>query len=153
FVDSYFDLLTVAQAFHWFDYKQSITEFKRVIKSDGVIVIFRKCAKNGGKILPEFVWKVLSNYFDFQEDLKSQDSFSFMSKAGFKSCELIEFDYEDIYTPDDFFGFLRTHSTYNLVPDVRKEEYLKEIKNKIQDYLEKGLYVYSGKIEIWCLQK
>lgn len=153
FEDSHFDLLIVAQAFHWFDYEKAITEFKRVTNSDGLIAIFRKSSKNGEKILPQFVWEALSQYTKLTEDLKRQDGFSFLKSSGFKSCELVELDYQDTYTPDEYIGFLKTHSTFNLVPDNLKEEYLQTIKEKIQNYLQDGLYTFHGLIEIWLLQK
>ena len=34
-----FDLLTVAQAFHWFDWPKSIHEFKRVLKPEGKLAL------------------------------------------------------------------------------------------------------------------
>ena len=153
FEDSSFDLLVVAQAFHWFDQQKALSEFKRVIKPDGLIVIFRKCSKDGQKILPRFVWDVLSNYFYLDEDLKNQDEFSYLNNADLKSCELIELDYVDVYIPEEYLGFLRTHSTYNLIPDNKKASYINEITEVLKNYLQDGTYSFHGKIEIWCLQK
>lgn len=151
FENSSFDLLIVAQAFHWFDQKKALKEFKRVLKNNGLLVIFRKCAKNGQKILPDFVWDVLPKYVNFDETIKNQDDFSYLSEVDFNKIDLIELEYNDIYTVEEFLGFLRTHSTYNLVPINKRDFYINDIKEKIKEHLRNGFYTYYGKIEIWCL--
>lgn len=153
FEDSSFDLLVVAQAFHWFDQKEALAEFKRVINPNGLIVIFRKCSKDGQKILPGFVWDVLSNYIYLNEGLKNQDDFSYLNNSDLKSCELLKLEYVDTYTVEEYLGFLRTHSTYNLIPDDKKSQYMNELAKKLDSYLEDGLYNFHGEIEIWCLKK
>jgi ubiquinone/menaquinone biosynthesis C-methylase UbiE len=40
FADRHFDLITVAQAFHWFDQPKFFQEAKRVLKSTGVLAIW-----------------------------------------------------------------------------------------------------------------
>jgi len=40
FVDDCFDLVTVAQALHWFDLDRFYTEVKRVLKPDGVLAVW-----------------------------------------------------------------------------------------------------------------
>lgn len=37
--DKFFDLITVAQAFHWFNKEKCLSEFKRVIKENGKVFI------------------------------------------------------------------------------------------------------------------
>lgn len=39
FPDQYFDLITVAQAIHWFDFEKFYAEVKRTLKADGVIAV------------------------------------------------------------------------------------------------------------------
>lgn len=39
FSDQSFDLITVAQAIHWFDYEKFYTEVKRTLKKDGVLAV------------------------------------------------------------------------------------------------------------------
>ncbi len=40
FPDQYFDLITVGQAFHWFDFETFHQEAKRVLKPEGVIAVW-----------------------------------------------------------------------------------------------------------------
>lgn len=40
FPDAYFDLVTVGQAVHWFEFNRFYSEVKRVLKKDAVIAIF-----------------------------------------------------------------------------------------------------------------
>ncbi|MEL4307790.1 class I SAM-dependent methyltransferase [Joostella sp. CR20] len=40
FFDEYFDLITVGQAFHWFDFDAFFAEVNRILKPGGIIAIF-----------------------------------------------------------------------------------------------------------------
>ncbi len=153
FYDSSFDLITVAQAFHWFEQEKAIKEFKRLIRPGGLIVILRKRSPDGAKILADFVWPVLNKYVNEQTRLpRNQNDFSKLKDAGFVSCEIVNVPYEELYTPDEYIGFLRTHSTYNLIPEDQKESYLNDMKQEMANHIENGLVVVRGIVEMWILQ-
>lgn len=152
FPNGSFDLITVAQAFHWFDHEKTLTEFHRVIRSDSLIVIFRKRSIDGVRILADFVWPVLGRYVDRNKLQKNQNDFSVLRTAGFASCDVINIPYEEFYTSDEYLGFLRSHSVYNLVPENKREAYLDDMRKEIENHLEESNVVIRGIVEMWLLR-
>ncbi len=152
FPDASFDLITVAQAFHWFDHDKAIKEFRRVIRPNGLVVILRKRGKDGNKILADFVWPVLGKYVDLTSLPSQQNDFSKLRDAGFVSCEVVDVPYEELYTPDEYIGFLRSHSVFNLVPHDQREAYLNDIRLEMVKHLENGFVVIRGIVEMWLLR-
>lgn len=151
FPNSSFDLITVAQAFHWFDHEKTLAEFRRIVRPDSLIVIFRKRSKDGVRILADFVWPVLGKYVDLSKLQKSQNDFSILRSAGFASCDVINIPYEEPYTPDEYLGFLRSHSVYNLVPENQRGTYLEDMRKEMANHLEDGFVVVRGVVEMWFL--
>lgn len=152
FPNNSFDLITVAQAFHWFDQQAAIKEFKRVARQGALVAIFRKRAKDGARILRDFVWEVLIQYVDLSTMQRTQDDFSSLRQAGFASCERIEFPHNEHYSPDEYLGFIRTHSTFNLIPEEKRSAYLNDIRQAMVSHLEKGDIIVQGIVELWLLQ-
>ena len=68
FPENSFDLITVAQAAHWFDFDRFNPEVKRVLKPDGVIVLFGyglvRVDEEIQPIIEDFYWKVTKPYWD-----------------------------------------------------------------------------------------
>ena len=152
FQNASFDLISVAQAFHWFDHEKVIKEFHRVIRPNSIIVIFRKRAKDGVKILADFVWPILDRYVDRTKLPRNQNDFSKLHNAGFNSCDVVNLPYEELYTPDEYLGFLRSHSVYNLVPERQRETYLEDMRIEMTNHRENGFIVIRGIVEIWFLR-
>ncbi|MEO9485318.1 MAG: class I SAM-dependent methyltransferase [Ekhidna sp.] len=68
FPDQHFDLITVAQAAHWFDHEKFNREVKRVLKPNGVVALFGyglvKIEGEVGQIVQDFYWSVTKPYWD-----------------------------------------------------------------------------------------
>lgn len=68
FPDQHFDLITVAQAAHWFDHTRFNREVKRTLKPDGVIALFGyglvKVEGAPGEIVKDFYWNVTHPFWD-----------------------------------------------------------------------------------------
>lgn len=68
FPDQYFDLITVAQAAHWFDHERFNAEVKRVLKPNGVIALFGygliQVDEELDPIIQDFYWNVTKPYWD-----------------------------------------------------------------------------------------
>lgn len=65
FKDNQFDLVSVAQALHWFDYERFWPEVSRVLKPDGVFVTF---AYNWHQVQPEIDTLVQKHLLDIIDD-------------------------------------------------------------------------------------
>lgn len=72
FPDQHFDLITVAQAAHWFDHEKFNKEVKRVLKPNGVIVLFGyglvQVQGDPGQLIKDFYWNVTKPYWDSERD-------------------------------------------------------------------------------------
>jgi len=68
FPDQSFDLITVAQAAHWFDFDRFNMEVKRVLKPRGVIVLIGyglvELPEPKNSIIKNFYWNVTHPYWD-----------------------------------------------------------------------------------------
>lgn len=70
FADNTFDLITVAQAIHWFNFEKFYAEVNRVAKKDAILfVIGYSMPRFEGKIdeiLQDFYWNVTGPYWDVE---------------------------------------------------------------------------------------
>lgn len=93
FNDSKFDLITVAQALHWFDFAAFNKEVKRVLKSGGIISVWGygllRVESPINKLIDEFYTDTLGTYWN--EERKHVDN----------SYQSIKFDFEEIKLKQD----------------------------------------------------
>lgn len=72
FPDKHFDLITVAQAAHWFDHSRFNQEVKRTLRLNGVIALFGyglvQVKGQAGQIIKDFYWNVTKPYWDSERD-------------------------------------------------------------------------------------
>ena len=132
FPDKSFDLITVAQAIHWFDFDQFYTEVKRTLKDDGILVVlgyglFRSNAQTN-KIIDHFYNNIIGSYWD--EERKYLDN----------EYSTIPFPFQEIKTPkvnftqewelERLIGYLKTWSAvkhfsdkngFNPVDDIYRQ--------------------------------
>jgi ubiquinone/menaquinone biosynthesis C-methylase UbiE len=63
-----FDLITVAQAIHWFDFSKFYNEVKRILKADGIIAVIGydlcKIDQQVDKIIDHLYSVILNSYWD-----------------------------------------------------------------------------------------
>ena len=68
FVDNFFNLITVAQAVHWFDFSKFYQEVNRTLKTDGVLAIigYSLCKVDTGTdaVIHHFHTNILRSYWD-----------------------------------------------------------------------------------------
>jgi ubiquinone/menaquinone biosynthesis C-methylase UbiE len=68
FADEQFDLVTVAQAIHWFDFDMFYKEVKRTLKPDGVFAVIGYGSltidPETDKIIHEFYTNIIGSYWD-----------------------------------------------------------------------------------------
>ncbi|WP_421762766.1 class I SAM-dependent methyltransferase [Ekhidna sp.] len=94
FPDQYFDLITVAQAAHWFDHQRFNDEVKRTLKPNGIIALFGyglvKVEGVIGSIIKDFYWTITKPYWDSERDhIEAQ-------------YETIPFPYDEIQVSQNF---------------------------------------------------
>lgn len=112
FPDNSFDLITVAQAIHWFDFSQFYNEVNRTLKPGGIIAVIGyglfKSNEETNELIDHFYRDIIGPYWDPERRYLDD---------GYGS---IKFPFEEIQTPDlemefswDFehlIGYLKTWS-------------------------------------------
>lgn len=71
--DGHFDLITVAQAIHWFDVEKFYDEVRRVAKPGAILALIGYSPIRGGKefdqIIDDFYFNVINTYWDTERKL------------------------------------------------------------------------------------
>lgn len=94
FADDQFDLITVAQAIHWFDFEKFYKEVNRTLSKDGLLAVFGynlfKINKEIDFIIDDFYKNIIGPYWD--KERKYVD----------EKYATIPFPFAEIKTPDLF---------------------------------------------------
>lgn len=125
------DLITVAQAIHWFDYEKFYAEAVRVAKEHSVIAVWcyslLKINPAIDAIINEYHFTTLANYWDTER--KYVDEGYQNIPFPFEKIETPAFAIEKYWTIDELEGYLNTWSAlqkfvavngYNPVPELIK---------------------------------
>ncbi len=137
------DLVTVAQAFHWFDRVAFKDECKRILKSNGKIVlvwndrdIVSEIIKDNFAVNKKYckAFKGSSNGIDF-----SKDAFSDFFSGEF---ELVEFCNNLVYTREDFIARNLSSSYAPKENDPIYDDYIKAIADVFEQHQTNGTVNY-----------
>ena len=106
------DLITVAQALHWFDFDAFYKEAKRVLNPDGVIAAwaykFINVSPSIDSLLEDFHENTIKPYWRPENNLVDNEFFSL--PFPFEELEPPRFDMEALWDFDHLIGFLGTWS-------------------------------------------
>ena len=112
FPDDYFDLITVAQAIHWFDFEKFYREVKRVSKNNGLIVItgygLCKIDLAMDSFIKNFYNNIIGNYWDKERKYIDEDYRTI--PFPFEEVEAPAFHNVYEWTLEHFIGYLNTWS-------------------------------------------
>ena len=137
------DLITVAQAFHWFDREQFKNECKRILKPNGKVVLVWNDRDNDSEIIKDNFevnkkycenFKGSSNGIDF-----SKEAFSNFFNGEF---ELVEFCNNFIYTREDFIARNLSSSYAPKENDLIYNDYIKAVEEVFEKYQTNGTVKY-----------
>jgi ubiquinone/menaquinone biosynthesis C-methylase UbiE len=133
FSDKQFDLITVAQAMHWFDFDAFSKEANRVLKDDGTICVWGygplKMENEVGELVNKFYKEIIGSYWDIER--RHIDEGYKNVRLDFKHLEIYnEFAIEENWTIEQLQGYFDSWSSVqnyivkngsNPVPDIIKE--------------------------------
>ena len=127
------DLVTVAQALHWFNFEEFYKEVRRVLKKDGIIAVWLYDIVN---ITPEvdlvtnkFDEEILKNYWPPERQL-FYDKYKSIPFP-FEKVEAPEFEMTAEWTYNDLLGFLGTWSGTQKFRDKENYDPLNLIKEEV----------------------
>jgi ubiquinone/menaquinone biosynthesis C-methylase UbiE len=134
FPDSYFDLITVAQAIHWFDFEAFYKEAKRVLKPGGIIAVigyslFKSNAKTDAVIL-KFYKDIIGPFWD--EERRYLDEKYQTIPFPFQEIECPKFEQEYRWTFNQLFGYLNTWSAVKHYEKAKRENPVDLIEKELK---------------------
>ena len=112
FPDNSFDLITVAQAIHWFNFETFYKEVARVLKPDGIIPVIGyslfKSNSETDEVILKFYHDIVGPFWD--EERKYLDEKYKTIPFPFKEIESPRFEQEYQWTFAHLIGYLKTWS-------------------------------------------
>lgn len=112
FAEGMFDLITVAQAIHWFDFDKFYSEVKRTLKPEGIIAVIGytlpKIDDEVDAILMHFYEGILDGYWD--KERKYIDEMYATIPFPFHELQAPIFIAQYFWDAEQFIGFLNTWS-------------------------------------------
>lgn len=129
FEDNTFDVITVGTAFHWFVNKESINEIKRVLKPQGLLFIYWILSKNKPQNdeIPSDIFRSY-HWNKVPSDLRNLEYISnFFKNNSIDNVKTQIMPYSFNATVEDMVGLQKTASSYELLLDSDKQEFLNEV--------------------------
>lgn len=112
FPDDFFDLVTVAQAIHWFDFSKFYKEVKRVLKPSGYIAVMGyslfKSNKETNEVIKHFYKEIIGPYWD-PERIYLDEEYKTIPFP-FKEVETPHFQLKEKWSLERLIGYLNTWS-------------------------------------------
>lgn len=112
FADNQFDLITVAQAIHWFDFGEFYKEAARTLKPNGIIAVFGynlfRINKETDSIIDDFYKNIIGTYWD--KERKYVDESYTTIPFPFEEIKSPSFQNEYLWEFEHVIGYLNTWS-------------------------------------------
>lgn len=140
FADKQFDLITVAQAIHWFDFDAFYKEVYRILKPDGVFAVlgYGLFTVNGEaeKLLTHFYHDVTGPYWDAERRYLDENYTTI--PFPFEELETKQFINEFLWTFEQLTGYLETWSAVQHYIKKNGTNPVDIIRDELKEYWEKG---------------
>lgn len=132
------NLVTVGQAFHWFDKKQFFEECRRILVDKGLVLLTWNVSNSSSKIncaISDLNHKLLNKYRDYNSRDKENDMeyYSFFTSGDYGSYS---FSNDLILNYENFIGRCLSRSYAPNSDDDNYEEYIKGLTDIFDRYSE-----------------
>jgi len=135
FTDDQFNLITVAQAIHWFEFDDFYKEVKRTLQPNGILAIIGygllRINPEIDKIIHHFYDNIISEYWD--EERKYIEENYQTIPFPFKELATPSFEINYNWNAEDLLNYLNTWSAVKHYEEKNKENPVKLITNQIQE--------------------
>jgi ubiquinone/menaquinone biosynthesis C-methylase UbiE len=139
FHNHYFDLITIAQAIHWFDFDLFYKEAKRVLKPDGIIAVMGygllEVNPEVDAVVQHFYSSVIGQYWDSERRYIDEQYKTI--PFPFKEIECPTFYYKTEWTLEHLIGYLNTWSAVKHYQKQLNKDPLDEIREELQKAWQK----------------
>ena len=134
FKDDFFDLITVAQAIHWFDLNRFYTEAERVSRKQGILAVWGyglvRFEKTIDQSIDHFYHQIVGPFWD-EERKHIDNSYSTISFP-FEEIELVkEYHINKEFTLDEFRGYLSTWSAVKHYKEANNHDPVEQLTSEI----------------------
>lgn len=133
--DSSVDLVTVAQAFHWFNQEKFFTECERVLKPGGVLAIWSyglsKVTESVDRIINHFYSETLNGYWE-KERTMVDEGYSQVSLP-FRKIQTPVFEIKAEWSLEQLLGYLGTWSAVQTFMKKNEKNPLAEIQLPLKE--------------------
>lgn len=140
FAENQFDLITVAQAIHWFDFDAFYKEVYRILKPDGIFAVLGygvfSTNADSDKLLMHFYRNIVGSYWDAER--KYVDDNYTTIPFPFDEVEVKQFKNEFTWTFDQLIGYLETWSAVQHYINKEGINPVDIIREDLKDSWEKG---------------
>ena len=135
FADHCFDLITVAQAYHWFNFTAFENEARRVLKLNGILAVWGYSLVNADNdvvnaIIKSFYTNVVGSYWD--EERKYVDEHYNTIPFPYDEIGRAEFYIEQNWSLDDLTGYINTWSSLQHFIKEKGFNPVDELKDEIR---------------------
>jgi ubiquinone/menaquinone biosynthesis C-methylase UbiE len=138
FADRAFELVTCAQAFHWFDPEQSFGEIARVLRPGGAIALFWKHSLHDDPFeacAVELLREMSSRDEPFNVSRAQTDQFAefWAERSAFADHEEWRMPLSLTFTVDSFVGYHSSREIARFHLGDRRAEFLSRLRNKVAE--------------------
>lgn len=146
-----FDLITVAQAFHWFDKDKFKEECRRLLKSGGKLaIVWNERSKTGISAERDAVCMKYCGAFHSGHVFTGDSRFdgngdSFLRNEFFSTLDYFAEDYSQPMTRDAFIGDILSRSYSLNEDDTFFKDFISELDSVFQKYQKGGLVTVTYK--------
>ena len=144
FPDHSFDLITVAQAYHWLKFEAFEKEVKRVAKKDAVIAVwgYNLFTTNDAaidKLVKKFYFEIVGPYWDAER--KYVDANYSNAPFNFSPLPTKDFSINIEWSKDDVIGYLNSWSSVQHFIDAKKYNPVNDIINDLNLFFKEVKHV------------
>lgn len=140
FKDQQFDLITVAQAIHWFDFDPFYKEIYRILKPDGFFAVLGyglfSTNPDSDKIIQNYYHTIVGPYWD-AERIYLDENYETIPFP-FEEVKTEKFQNELVWSFDQLIGYLQTWSATQHYIDINNQNPIDLIHDDLKISWEKG---------------
>lgn len=140
FGESQFDLVTVAQAIHWFDFDAFYKEVYRILKPNGIFAVLGyglfNATGEADKLLKHFYYDITGPYWDAERRYLDENYETI--PFPFEEVEVMQFTNEFTWTFEQLTGYLETWSAVQHYIKKNDSNPVDVIRDELKEYWEKG---------------
>jgi ubiquinone/menaquinone biosynthesis C-methylase UbiE len=158
FADCAFELVTCAQAFHWFDPEESFGEIARVLRPGGALALFWKHASHDDPIeasAAELQREISGRDEPFNVSRAQTDHFGafWAERTAFRDHEEWRLPLSLSFTVDSYVGYHSSREDARFHLGGRRAEFLSRLRNKVAELATSGAFTVDATQYLYLARK